>query len=76
MSDNNVILVTGVADYWGGRLADRLLQEEGLRVIGLDVEPPEEPLPGLDFIQAGVRNPLLAELLRAKQSSISTSWGR
>jgi UDP-glucose 4-epimerase len=64
MSDERVVLVTGVADYWGERLARRLLQEEDVRVIGLDVERPEDEVQGLDFIQADVRNPLLAELLR------------
>lgn len=67
MSAERVVLVTGVADYWGERLARRLLPEENVRVIGLDVEPPEEELRGLDFIQADVRNPLLAELLRDEE---------
>jgi len=67
MNEEKVVLVTGVADYWGGRLARRLLREEDTRVIGLDVERPEEEVKGLDFIQADVRNPLLAELLRDEQ---------
>lgn len=37
-----------------------------LHIIGLDVEPPDEAIKGLDFIQADVRNPLLSELLRAE----------
>ena len=64
MDEVKVVLVTGVSGYWGGRVAQRLLAEPGLRVIGMDVEPPQEEIAGLDFIAADVRNPLLADLLR------------
>lgn len=63
---HKVVLVTGVADYWGARLAARLLAEPGLHVIGLDVQPPRQSIGELDFIQADVRNPMLAELLQSE----------
>ncbi len=63
---NQVVLVTGVADYWGARLAARLTAEPGVHVLGLDVSPPREKIKGLDFIQADVRNPLLAELFKSE----------
>jgi UDP-glucose 4-epimerase len=66
MADKTVILITGVAGYWGARVAARLAREPGYHLIGLDVEPPEAEIPGLDFIQADVRNPLLVELFRAE----------
>ncbi len=70
MSDKQVILVTGVANTWGARLAARLINggqaESGYHVIGLDTEPPPDTLKGLDFIQADVRNPLLVELLTSE----------
>ncbi|MDX1686970.1 MAG: NAD-dependent epimerase/dehydratase family protein [Candidatus Promineifilaceae bacterium] len=66
MNDTNVILVTGVAGYWGGRVARRLLNEPDLHVIGLDTEPPENVnIEALDYVQADVRNPLLPDLLNA-----------
>jgi UDP-glucose 4-epimerase len=37
-----------------------------LHVIGLDVEPPPKGIVALDFIQADVRNPVLAELLQSE----------
>lgn len=61
------VLITGVAGYWGGRLATRLLAQPHLRILGIDRRAPERLLPGLDFIKADVRNPLLVELLRAEQ---------
>jgi UDP-glucose 4-epimerase len=62
-----VVLVTGVAGYWGARLAGHLLTHPGLRVLGVDHHPPAEELKGLDFVQADVRNALLEDLLRAER---------
>ncbi len=64
MSDERVILVTGVAGYWGNRAAAKLLEQDDAHVIGIDNEPPTNNVDGLDFIQADVRNPLLVELLQ------------
>jgi UDP-glucose 4-epimerase len=72
MTDRKVILVTGVAGYWGAQVATRLLLDvtagDGpeLHVIGLDTEAPSEPIEGLDFIQADVRNPYFGELLNTE----------
>jgi UDP-glucose 4-epimerase len=65
-----VVLVTGVAGYWGARVAGRLLTRTGLRVLGLDNQPPAEEIKGLDFVQADVRNPLLEDLLRAERVNV------
>jgi len=64
MKEQKTILVTGVAGYWGNRLAARLGDEPGFHVIGLDTRPPDPAPACLDFIQADVRNPLLPDLLR------------
>lgn len=61
---SKVVLITGVADYWGARLATRLLAEPELHVMGLDDAPPKRFPEGLDFIQADVRNRLLTQLLK------------
>lgn len=66
MVDKRVVLVTGIAGYWGGRVASALLAAPEYHVIGLDSEPPAEGLVGLDYIQADVRNPLLYELFRSE----------
>ncbi len=67
MSEKEVILVTGVAGYWGSRVAARLLNGGNAHVIGLDGEQPQKETKGLDFVLADVRNPLLVELLKAEQ---------
>ena len=64
MTDPQTVLVTGVGGFWGARLAAQLAAETDLRVLGIDATPPANPIRGLDFIQADVRNSLLVELLR------------
>jgi len=80
MTKKKVILVTGVSGDWGGRVAARLVAEsgqqfpdldaeagaDGIHVLGLDIEPPDPEIKGLDFIQADIRNPLLIDLLRSE----------
>ncbi len=66
MTDNRVVLVTGVADYWGARVAARLASESSVHVIGIDVKEPPEANEGLDFVQADVRNPALTDFLKAE----------
>lgn len=58
------IVVTGVAGYWGGRVARRLLSEPGVQVIGIDVKEPAEAIHGMDFVAADLRSTLLAEFLQ------------
>lgn len=67
MADERVILVTGVAGYWGNRAAAKLLDQEDLHVIGIDTEVPKTNVDGLDFVQADVRNPVLVELLQEER---------
>lgn len=67
MPKKQIVLVTGVAGFWGGRVASVLLEQPNLTVIGLDTQAPEAEIRGLDFIQADIRNPLLSELLRAER---------
>src|SRR5512138_3052391 len=66
MTEQRVILVDGVAGYWGGRVAERLSAEPDLHVIGLDTQLPQQGN-GIDFIQADIRNSLLVELLKEEK---------
>jgi UDP-glucose 4-epimerase len=66
MAKKKVVLVTGVASYWGARVAAQLMAEHNLHVIGLDAEPPAREIKQLDFVQADIRNPLLVDLLKSE----------
>lgn len=61
------VVITGVSGYWGRCVAQQLLAAPEVRVLGIDRRPPALPLPGLDFVKADIRNPLLVELLRAER---------
>lgn len=67
MADKKVVLITGVADYWGACLASRLSAEPDFHVLGLDVAQPPDKNDSLDFVLADVRNPVLAELLESEK---------
>lgn len=66
MTEKAVVLVTGVGSYWGARVAARLAADPATHVLGLDRKRPAEEIAGLDFIEADLHNPLLAELLQAE----------
>jgi UDP-glucose 4-epimerase len=73
MTEKKVILITGVANYWGAQVATRLIEATDtsgrpvFHVVGLDAEPPEAEIKELDFIQADIRNPLLVNLLQSEE---------
>jgi UDP-glucose 4-epimerase len=59
-----VVLVTGVARYLGGRLAQVLQDDPTVdRVIGVDVVPPSTDLGAAEFVRADIRNPIIAKVI-------------
>ena len=73
MDEKKVILVTGVADYWGAEVAAGLIanghdstESGGYHVIGVDVDPLQDEIDGLDFILTDISNPLFVELLKSE----------
>ena len=67
MTDKRTILITGVAGYWGSEVAARLAAGGRYRILGLDTQQPAEEIPGVDFVLADIRNPLMVELLKAEE---------
>ena len=58
------ILIAGVGTHWGTELALRLESDPGVeQVIGLDMTPPLAQLERTEFLEADIRDPLLARLL-------------
>ncbi len=58
------VLITGVGSLLGSALARRLEADPGFEyVAGLDTQRPREPLAGVDFIEADIRDPVIATLI-------------
>lgn len=57
------VLVTGVSRHLGGRMAARLAAQPDIQVIGVDVVAPEAPIPGIEFVRADIRNPVIAKIM-------------
>ena len=59
-----VVLVTGVSRYLGGRFARLLTEHPGIdRVIGVDVVPPPHSIGDAEFVRADIRNPIIAKVI-------------
>src|SRR4026209_2173433 len=64
MAAGRRILIAGVGTHWGTELALRLERDPGVEhVIGLDTTPPLAQLERTEFLEADIRNPLLARPL-------------
>jgi UDP-glucose 4-epimerase len=60
----NVVLITGVSRYSGGRLASMLSADPQIeRVIGVDVVPPRQDVGRTEFVRADIRNPIIAKVI-------------
>lgn len=64
MSQKKTVVVTGAAGAWGTRVTAALLQKPDIRLVGIDARLPAEPLPGVDYWQADVREESMADFLR------------
>ncbi len=60
----DVVLVTGVSRYLGGRFARALTQDPAVsRVIGVDVIPPPHDIGRAEFVRADIRNPMIGKII-------------
>jgi UDP-glucose 4-epimerase len=58
------VLITGVSRHLGGALAQTLqASDEVETVVGVDTVPPENEIPGIEFVRADIRNPLIAKVI-------------
>lgn len=64
MSQKKTVVVTGAAGAWGARVTAALQRTPGIRLVGIDARPPAQPLPGVDYWQADIRDESIADFLR------------
>ena len=59
-----VVLVTGVSRYLGGKFARQLTADPSVeRVIGVDVIPPPHDIGRAEFVRADIRNPMIGKII-------------
>ncbi len=57
------ILIAGVTTHWGRALAEALSERDEFEVVGLDSEVPPEGIPGVELIEADLRNPSVTRVI-------------
>ncbi|HRW18870.1 MAG TPA: NAD-dependent epimerase/dehydratase family protein [Dermatophilaceae bacterium] len=67
----DVVLVTGVSRYLGGRYAEELSRDTSItRILGVDVVPPPHPIGRAEFVRADIRNPMIGRII--SQAKVDT----
>jgi UDP-glucose 4-epimerase len=68
MNSSRRILVTGVASYWGGRLAQALEGFEQVEaIVGVDEREPTRELERTEYVKVGNQHSLLQRIVRAAE---------
>lgn len=71
MTDRHRVLITGVSRFLGLRLAKALAgREEVESIIGVDLDEPPISIPGLEFMRADIRSPMIARVLQATRADV------
>jgi len=68
MGQGKRILITGVSNYLGLRIAKRFEEDDGVEaVVGVDLQEPSVPIDKLEFVRADIRNPLIARIIDSNE---------
>jgi UDP-glucose 4-epimerase len=70
------VVITGIASHWGSELARRLEREPSVDFIaGIDTSEPAGDLERTEFIEADIRNPVLARILPVTEADTIVHCG-
>jgi UDP-glucose 4-epimerase len=62
------VLVTGVREYWGGRVMHALEREGSIgELLGMDLTAPPVSFARMEFVQMGLRSPFIMDMLRNRK---------
>jgi UDP-glucose 4-epimerase len=62
------ILITGVSNYLGLRIAKRFEDDDEVEaVVGVDLREPSVPIDKLEFVRADIRSPLIARIIDSNE---------
>lgn len=70
------VVITGISSHWGSELARRLERDPGISFIGgIDTKPPAGDLERTEFIEADIRNPVIARILLGTEADTIVHCG-
>jgi UDP-glucose 4-epimerase len=70
------VVITGIASHWGAELARRLERDPSIDFIaGIDTTEPAGDLERTEFIEADIRNPVLARILPGTEADTIVHCG-
>jgi UDP-glucose 4-epimerase len=70
------VVITGIASHWGAELARRLERDPSIEFIaGIDTSEPPTDLERTEFIEADIRNPVLARILPGTEADTVVHCG-
>jgi UDP-glucose 4-epimerase len=70
------VVITGISSHWGSELARRLERDPSITYIaGIDTRPPATDLARTEFIEADIRNPVIARLLPSTEAEVVAHCG-
>ena len=70
------VVITGISSHWGSELARRLERDPSITYIaGIDTRPPATDLERTEFIEADIRNPVIARLLPSTEAEVVAHCG-
>jgi UDP-glucose 4-epimerase len=70
------VVITGAASHWGAELARRLERDASIEhIAGIDTQPPPADLERTEFIEADIRNPVIARILPVTEADTVVHCG-
>ncbi len=76
MAPGRRVVITGIASHWGAELARRLELDPSIDFIaGIDTTEPAGDLERTEFIEADIRNPVLARILPGTEADTIVHCG-
>ena len=62
------VLITGLSNYWGGRLAQELESDASVKaIIGVSTDDPTLALERTEFVRVGTQHALLRRIVHAAE---------
>ena len=69
------VLIAGVRSHWGRALAEALSADPEFEVVGLDSDLAPDPVPGVEYVEADLRNPSVTRVIPSLEPDLVVHCG-